>query len=264
MSKIYHQSTLWLTIDIEQLADANFGVTIVQDPQIDYEKIIDEWIEMCAQLNIKTTCFVLGSFAKKYPQSIQKLAQNGHEIASHGLTHELVYNQSFEEFQHSITESKRILEEITHQKVTGYRSASWSLPFDKKYYNALAKAGYSYSSSYFPFKTYMYGNSIDRKAPFTISTPSGEITEFPLLKSYLPFSGGFYLRVFPLWLITFFIKILLRQGNKPIIYTHPYEISGKYLLWRMKDKIKINLAYLLAFAETTPTQKKLQKLLMQL
>ncbi len=264
MSKIYNSEKVWITIDVEQLHDANFGVTTHQDPQIDYEKIIDDWIEMCAKLNIHSTCFVLGSFAQKYPQAIKKLADNGHEIASHGLTHELVYKQTFKEFQHSITESKRILEEITQQKIYGYRSASWSLPFEKKYYEALVEAGYSYSSSYFPFKTYMYGNTIDRKDPFVIKTPKGDIQEIPLLKSYLPFSGGFYLRVLPLWLIKMLMRTLQKQGKKPIVYTHPYEISGKYLLWAMKDSIKIDLAYILAFAETTPTRNKLQKLLLQL
>ena len=110
----------------------------------------------------------------------------------------------------------------------------------------------------------MYGNTIDRKDPFVIKTPKGDIQEIPLLKSYLPFSGGFYLRVLPLWLIKMLMRTLQKQGKKPIVYTHPYEISGKYLLWAMKDSIKIDLAYILAFAETTPTRNKLQKLLLQL
>ncbi len=248
-------------MDVEQLHDANFGVSIKNQPKIDYEFIIDSWIKQCEELDIKSTCFVLGSFAKKFPKAVEKLSKNGHEVASHGLTHDLVYEQSFETFKNSITESKKILEDITQNEIRGYRSASWSLPFDKKYYEALIQAGYSYSSSYFPFKTYMYGNSIDRKEPFEIKTDSGVIKEIPLLKSLLPFSGGFYLRVIPLWIHKLLIKSLIDKNHKPIIYTHPYEMQGSYLPSLMKKDIDINMAYILAFAETSNSKDKLRKLL---
>jgi peptidoglycan/xylan/chitin deacetylase (PgdA/CDA1 family) len=248
-------------MDVEQLHDANFGVSIRNQPKIDYEMIIDRWIEQCEDLDIKSTCFVLGSFAQKFPKAVEKLSKHGHEIASHGLTHELVYKQSFETFKNSIIQSKKILEDITQTKVRGYRSASWSLPFEKKYYEALIEAKYSYSSSYFPFKTYMYGNSVDRKEPFKIITDSGSIREIPLLKSILPFSGGFYLRVIPLWIHKILIRSLIQKNHKPIIYTHPYEMQGSFLPLLMKDDIDINIAYILAFAETSNTKEKLRKLL---
>ncbi len=248
-------------MDIEQLHDANFGVSLRKTPKINYESIIDNWIEKCEEWQIKSTCFTLASFAKKFPKSVEKLAQNGHEIASHGLTHNLIYKDSFEAFENSITESKKVLQDLSQTEVKGYRSASWSLPFEKKYYEALVKSGYSYSSSYFPFKTYMYGNSIDRKKPFEILTDSGSIKEIPLLKSLLPFSGGFYLRVLPLQVHKILMKSLIKNGYKPIIYTHPYEMQGSYLPLSMRDDVKINLPYILAFAETSISQNKLEKLL---
>ncbi len=261
MSKIYDSSPIWLTMDVEQLHDANFGVKQRFDPRIDYERIIDEWIEHSDTLGIKSTCFVLGNFAQKFPHAVEKLARHGHEIASHGLTHDLIYQQPFDTFVHSIQESKKILEDIVQTPVKGYRSASWSLPFEKKYYEALINAGYRYSSSYFPFKTYMYGNSIDRKSPFEITTQSGTIREIPLLKSSLPFSGGFYLRVLPLWLHKLLMRSLMDKGHKPIIYTHPYEMTGSYLLASMREAVSIDMAYILAFAETSPSRQKLAKLM---
>jgi len=261
MSHIYNKYPIWLTMDVEQLQDANFGVSLKASPKIDYESIIDRWIEQCEVLNIKSTCFVLGSFAKKFPKSIEKLVQNGHEVASHGLTHDLIYKQTFEDFKNSIIESKKILEDTTQTEINGYRSASWSLPFERRYYEVLAQNGYTYSSSYFPFKTYMYGNSIDKKEPFEIVTDSGVIKEIPLLKSFLPFSGGFYLRVLPLFIHKILMKSLISKNHKPIIYTHPYEMSGKYLLTSMRKEINIDTAYILAFAETSPSRKKLAKLL---
>lgn len=261
MSRVYETSPLWLTMDIEELPDANFGVRTRQDPGIDYERIIDEWIEQAERLDVKSTCFVLGSFARKYPKAIEKLAENGHEVASHGLTHELVYEQPFDTFVHSVQDSKKLLEDITQSPIEGYRSASWSLPFEKRYYEALVKAGYDYSSSYFPFKTYMYGNRIDRKEPFHITTDAGRIKEIPLLKSYLPFSGGFYLRVLPSWSLKTLMRSLVTKGHKPIVYTHPYEMTGTYLPIAMRKAIKLDVAYLLAFAETSPSREKLAGLL---
>ncbi len=261
MSVIYDKYPLWLTMDVEQLHDANFGVKQRNQPAIDYETIIDLWIERCDELEIKSTCFILGNFAKKFPKAVEKLALNGHEIASHGLTHDLVYKQSFETFKSSISESKKILEDISQVPIEGYRSASWSLPFERKYYEALAQNAYTYSSSYFPFKTYMYGNSIDRKEPFNVITDAGTIKEIPLLKSFLPFSGGFYLRVLPLFVHKILMKSLIKNNHKPIIYTHPYEMTGKYMPLSMKKDVEMDIAYILAFAETSISREKLAKLL---
>ncbi|NPA03344.1 MAG: DUF3473 domain-containing protein [Epsilonproteobacteria bacterium] len=256
----YKNYPIWLTIDVEKVEDANFGITPKKPLNIDYPKIIEDWINLCEKHQVKSTAFVLGSFAKEYPQVVKRLKEAGHEIASHGLRHELVYKLEFKEWKKETLEAKKLLEDLIGDEVKGYRSPSWTLPFKREYYEALVELGFSYSSSYFPFKTYMYGNSIDKKQPFTIYTPSGEITEIPIPKQLIPFSGGFYMRILPFWLIKILFSSLIASGHKPIIYTHPYELIPNLFRSFLKS-VKVDLAYFLTFANVGDSLKRFDRLL---
>ncbi len=246
---------IWTTIDVEEVTDMNFDVKWKREPYIDYERYIDYFIEICS--SYKSTAFVLGSFAQKYPHIVKKISNNGIEIACHGLKHNLVYKESFEDWSARLKESKDILEELAGKKVVGYRSPSWSMPFDKKYYTRLAKLGFEYSSSYFPMKNYMYGNSIDRKEPFRITTEYGKIEERPIPKYVIPFSGGFYLRVLPLWIL----KLLFKRVDNSVLYIHPYELIDKNLLKFFGEYADLNLDYFLAFYSSSFAKDKLKAIL---
>ncbi len=246
---------MWLTLDVEEITDMNFHVHWKQIPQLEYEKYIESFIALSK--NRKATAFVLGSFAKKYPHIVKKLAQNGIEIACHGLHHNLVYSENFQTWSHDLLEAKKIIEALTCKPVVGYRSPSWSLPFEKRYYEFLAKVGFAYSSSYFPMKNYMYGNSIDKKAPFMIYTKYGKVQERPIAKKIIPFSGGFYLRVLPLWLL----KILFKKTKNSVLYVHPYELMDRNILHFFKEYATYNVDYFLAFYASSSARKKLKALL---
>lgn len=246
---------MWLTLDVEEVTDMNFDVHWKQTPPLEYEKYIESFIALSK--NHKVTAFVLGSFAKKHPQIVQKLAENGIEIACHGLYHNLVYTEDFEQWSQDLVEAKKILEELTCKPVVGYRSPSWSIPFEQHYYEFLAKAGFKYSSSYFPMKNYMYGNSIDKKTPFFIYTKYGKVQERPIAKKIIPFSGGFYLRVLPLWLL----KLLFKKTNNSVLYVHPYELMDINLLYYFKKYATYNIDYFLAFYASSPASKKIKALL---
>jgi len=246
---------IWLTIDVEEVTDMNFDVKWKKKPLLAYEKYIDTFIEFAK--NRKATAFVLGSFALKYPHIVQKLSQNGIEIACHGLHHNLVYAECFEIWGKDLLQAKKILEELTCKPVLGYRSPSWSMPFEKCYYEFLAKIGFEYSSSYFPMENYMYGNAINKKTPFMIYTQYGKVQERPIPKKIIPFSGGFYLRVLPLWLL----KLLFKKTNNPILYVHPYELMDSNLLNYFKKYAAYNLDYFLAFYASSPARKKIKALL---
>ena len=256
----YKSSPIWLTIDVEEVEDANFGITPKKKLDIDYPSIMEKWMRLCDRHHIKSTAFVLGSFAQKYPDTIKKLHDAGHEIACHGLRHELVYDLDYEVWYEETARAKAILEDITGSEVKGYRSPSWTLPFQKRYYEALADMGFAYSSSYFPFRTYMYGNAIDKKRPFIIFTDKGQITEIPVPKYIIPFSGGFYMRVLPFFVVKFLLKRLMAQGHKPIIYTHPYELLPD-LFGRFLDRVRLDKAYILTFANIADSYKRFDTIL---
>jgi polysaccharide deacetylase family protein (PEP-CTERM system associated) len=244
-----------LTIDVEEITDTNFNILWKKEVKVDYEKLIDNFIELSQ--NHQAKAFVLGTFAKKYPELVKKLYSNGIEIASHGYKHNLVYEVEFEKWSEDIRLSKKILEDLIGCEVKGYRSPSWSLPFQKNYYEELVKQGFNYSSSYFPIKTYMYGNSINKKTPFIITTKYGKIMEYPIARSFIPFSGGFYLRVLPLWIL----KIFFKKTENSILYIHPYELMDKNLMKYFSKYTNFNLDFLLAFYSLGLPKNKIKEII---
>ena len=246
---------IWLSIDIEEVTDMNFNVLWKNEPKLEYEKLINHFIRL--QSHHKSTAFILGSFAKKYPHIVKKISNNDIEIASHGFYHKLVYKESFEEWSKELKDAKNLLEDLIGKEVKGYRSPSWSMPFDKKYYGELARLGFSYSSSYFPMKNYMYGNSINKTKPFYIYTEYGKIQERPIPKYIIPFSGGFYLRVLPLWLL----KILFSKSKRSVIYIHPYELLNANLLNYFSKFADKNIDYFLAFFSLGYAREKLRSII---
>ena len=246
---------IWLTIDVEEVTDMNFTIKWKNRPLINYEKYIDQFIVLSK--GHKTTAFVLGSFAKKHPHLIKKLSDNDIEIACHGYKHNLVYKEDFTIWHEEINEAKKLLEEIIGKEVLGYRSPSWSMPFEKKYYAKLKEMGFEYSSSYFPMKNYMYGNSINKKQAFNIYTEHGTIQERPIAKNIIPFSGGFYLRVLPLWIL----KILFKKSDNTIMYIHPYELMQVNLLNYFRQYANINIDYILAFYSSSFAINKIKAIL---
>ncbi|NPA45248.1 MAG: DUF3473 domain-containing protein [Chlorobi bacterium] len=240
-------------MDVEEAQDMNFNIKWKKTPDIDYKEPIEWFIKHSK--NKTATAFVLGSFAKKHPEIVKELSKHV-EIASHGYFHKLVYTQNFKDWEYELLKSKEILEELTQKEVIGYRSPSWSMPFEKRYYEALAKGGFKYSSSYFPMKNYLYGNEINKKKPFIVSTKYGDIQERPIPKDIIPFSGGFYMRVLPLFLLKHFFK----KHKDAVMYIHPYELIDKNLLRYFLKYAHINLDYFLAFFHLGSTRKKIKEI----
>jgi len=97
---------------------------------------------------------------ERHPKLIGEIAKQGHEIASHGFDHELVYNMTPEEFISNLKKTNDLLESITGQKVYGYRAPSFSLAIDDiEKFEILAKLGFTYDSSLFPMKHFRYGRA---------------------------------------------------------------------------------------------------------
>src|SRR5262249_14709998 len=159
------------------------------------------------QFGVRGTFFVLGWVAERHPQLVKDIAAGGHEIACHGFSHRLVYEQPPEEFRDETLRSKRILEDITGTPVLGYRAASYSIVRSSLWaLDVLAELGFAYDSSIFPVRHDRYGIPDAERAPHRMSTPRGRsIVEWPLatakvLGLQLPVAGGGYFRLLPYWL----------------------------------------------------------------
>jgi polysaccharide deacetylase family protein (PEP-CTERM system associated) len=179
------------------------------------------------------TFFVLGWVAERYPGLVKEIAARGHEVACHGYSHRLVYEQSPQEFRDETMRAKTILEDLVQVPIRGYRAASYSIVQRSLWaLDVLVEAGFSYDSSIFPIRHDRYGMPNAERQPHTLRTPSGySLVEFPLStlelgKYRLPVSGGGYFRLFPYALTKMALRrINEREGQPFIFYLHPWEID---------------------------------------
>ena len=189
-------------------------------------------LDLFDKYDIKATHFVLGWIAERFPELVKEIDSRGHEVASHGFSHQLIYNQSPEVFKNETIKSKSILENIIGKEVLGYRAASYSITNKSLWaLDVLAEAGFKYDSSIFPVKHDRYGIANSPRDPYILTTPSGHnIIEFPLttykiINYSLPVSGGGYFRLYPYWLTRYFFK-QINMNNKPFaFYLHPWEVD---------------------------------------
>jgi polysaccharide deacetylase family protein (PEP-CTERM system associated) len=180
----------------------------------------------------KATFFTLGWVAEKSPELVRTIQKEGHEVASHGYSHQLIYNQTPEVFREETRRSKAILEDITGQPITGYRAASYSITNESRWaLDILAEEGFTWDSSIFPVHHDRYGMPGTPRWPHKLTTDEGHtLAEFPLstlkLPGYtLPIAGGGYFRLFPYWFSRWGLGSINRQGQPFVFYLHPWEVD---------------------------------------
>lgn len=226
-----------LTVDVEdyfQVAALKEAVDPADWPNMEYrvEQNTDRLLALFNEHRVRGTFFVLGWVAERSPDLIRRIQAQGHEIASHGYSHELVYNQTPETFRNETRKSKQILEDILGKPVTGYRAASYSITAQSLWaLDILCDEGFTWDSSIFPVHHDRYGMPGTPHAPYTLRAPNGKtLTEFPLstcpVGNYrLPVAGGGYFRLFPYWLSQWGLGKINRMGQPFIFYLHPWEID---------------------------------------
>ena len=191
---------------------------------------IDLILERFLESDVKATFFTLGWVAGHYPEVVQRIVAAGHEIASHGMQHIQVWQQSPAEFREDALTARKLLEDVSGVPVVGYRAASWSMDDRTPWaHDMLAEAGYKYSSSTYPIRHDHFGVPDAPIRPNYVGD-SG-VLEVPasvarIFGRNLPASGGGYFRLYPLRFSTWLIDRIEASGEAPyVFYFHPWEMD---------------------------------------
>lgn len=193
--------------------------------------------------NIQATFFIIGYFAKRYPELVEKINNENHEIGSHGYNHSPITQQTPNEFEEDLLKSIKILEKITNENVLGFRAPFFTLDERTSWaIDIMKKCGLKYDSSIFPVKTHLYGVPDAPLFPYYISSsnikkndPNGGFLEIPLsvyripvIKKNIPIAGGFCLRFFPYKFISYGIKKINKKHYPAVFYIHPWEFDPNH------------------------------------
>lgn len=226
-----------MTIDVEDYFHvSNFERVVTPDSwaarESRVERNTDQLLRIFTDAGVTATFFILGWVGTRFPELVRRIADAGHEIASHGYAHRLIFDQSPQEFREDVRRAKALLEDATGSRVDGYRAPSFSVTERSLWaLDVLIDEGYRYDSSVYPIRHDRYGIPSAPRHPYVITRDGGTILEVPgstvqLGGMNLPIGGGGYFRILPYGWTRWGIGRVNRVEQRPtVFYLHPWEID---------------------------------------
>jgi polysaccharide deacetylase family protein (PEP-CTERM system associated) len=223
-----------LTVDVEDYFQVSAFAPFISRSDWDrrecrIEGNVARILRMLSERETKATFFTLGWIADRYPQVVRSIVEAGHELASHGYGHQRVTDLSRDEFKEDVRRAKSLLEDIAGCRVVGYRAPSFSIGGETLWaLDALADAGYRYSSSIYPIRHDHYGMP---SAPRFAHEACEGLIEIPattarVFSRNLPSSGGGYFRLLPYaasrWMLR---RVNEHDREAAVFYFHPWELD---------------------------------------
>jgi polysaccharide deacetylase family protein (PEP-CTERM system associated) len=186
-------------------------------------------LDLFAEAGVTATFFTLGWVAARHPRLLRRIADAGHEVASHGWDHRRIFTFTADEFRADIRQARTALEDASGQKVSGYRAPSFSLDGRTPWAHAvLAEEGYAYSSSVAPVRHDHYGW---RDAPRYGFRPlaDADLMEVPVTVAEVAgrrlATGGGFFRMLPAAVTDFAVRQVNAAGQPAMFYFHPWEVD---------------------------------------
>lgn len=258
-----------MTIDVEDYFHVSvFDGLVSRDKWETLESRVcrntDRLLSIFHDAGVKATFFVLGWVAERFGDLVSRIASEGHEIASHGYAHRLIYDQTPLAFRDDVRRAKHLLEEVSQQRVNGFRAPSYSVtPRTLWAIDILIEEGYTYDASVFPIHHDRYGIPLSPRYPYILSSRSGTLVEAPASTVRFgpinfPVGGGGYFRLLPYaWTRLGIARINRTEGRAAIFYLHPWEVDpdqprlnagliGRFRHYRNLGKTESRLRKLLA------------------
>lgn len=237
-----------LTVDVEEYFQVHaFEEVVGRKNWEKYESRVEtntSWLlDILAELGTRATFFILGWIAERHPTLVRRIHDAGHEVATHGYGHCLIYKQTPEQFRSDLERSLDIIQDITGEKVLGFRAPSFSVTKDSMWaLDVIQECGLRYDSSIYPAAPLVhnrYGIPGAPRAPHLIRPG---LWEFPMTTLHwlgrdFPIGGGGWLRHYPYALTRWGLRKVNAEGRPVIVYLHPWEVDPdqpriKGSLWR--------------------------------
>ena len=179
----------------------------------------------------RATFFILGWVAKKLPALVKEIHSRGHEVASHGLNHHLCTNLSKNDLLIDLTDSRKLLEDITGDGILGFRAPSFAV--NDAVMESIHQAGYIYDSSFNSFSAHDRYGKIDlsgaKKNRSCFQMESGlfelPVTNLKVKSLVFPLGGGGYFRLYPFKFFKLGMEAVLKKEDLFVFYAHPWEFD---------------------------------------
>jgi polysaccharide deacetylase family protein (PEP-CTERM system associated) len=225
-----------LTVDVEDYFQVSaFDAAVPRARWDAFESRVcantERLLALFAGADVQATFFVLGWVAERFPALVRTIASLGHEIASHGYGHRLVYEQSPQAFREDVRRAKGIIESAAGEAVAGYRAPSYSITKRSLWaIDVLIEEGFAYDSSIYPIYHDRYGLPNSPVRPYIIQGARGSLVEVPgstvrIGPLTLPVGGGGYFRLLPYAWTRWGFQRINRENQPGIFYVHPWEID---------------------------------------
>jgi polysaccharide deacetylase family protein (PEP-CTERM system associated) len=225
-----------LSVDVEDWFQVGAFENVIDRSQWDsldlrVERNCDDILALFADAGVKGTFFTLGWVAQRRPEMMRRIADAGHEIASHGWDHARVFTLDRAGFAADLIRARAVLEQVTGEAITGYRAPSFSIDARTPWaHEVLAEQGYRYSSSVAPIVHDHYGW---REAPrFAFRPVAGaDLIEIPVTTAQwagrrMAAGGGGFFRLLPYAVSRWALRRVNRHDGRPALtYFHPWEID---------------------------------------
>ena len=226
-----------MTIDVEDYFHVSAFAHVVRRQDWDFHerRVVANTrrlLDLFERAQMRATFFVLGWVADREPALVRAIVAAGHELASHGYAHQLIYEQEPGVFREDVRRAKALLEQLSGVPIRGYRAPSFSVtPRSRWALDVLLEEGYTYDASIFPIHHDRYGMPGAPRHPYIERTATGEIVEAPATTVTvgpltMPAAGGGYFRIFPYAFTRWAIRHVNEQERRPaIVYLHPWEVD---------------------------------------
>lgn len=209
------------------------------------ERNTERLLEILERHRAPATFFVLGWVAERFPRLVRRISDAGHEIASHGHGHELVYRIGPDAFRADVARARALLQDLSGQPVLGYRAPCFSIT--DWAIDILREEGHAWDSSMVPALAHdRYGRLGGYDGRLPVAELRADFHEIcvsclPMGSRGLPWGGGGWFRLTPLAVWMRGVARIRAAGLPYVFYLHPWEIDPDQPLptgIRLRDRFR--------------------------